>query len=402
MIYEYKARDVESGNQVHGKIETTSENRVAEILRGRGLIITELKPAKDGFDLTAYIDRLKGISLKDKVVFTRQLSTMVSSGLPLNEALSILQQQTSNTKMKKLLGEVARDVSSGSSLSAALAAHPNVFSSVFVNLVKAGEASGSLEEVLQRLAESLEESKEFKGKIIGALIYPAIVIIGMVGVFVLMMTLIVPRLTEMYEDMGADLPLPTKIVVALSSFTIHWGWLVAVLFVGVGVLINRLLQVREIRKQVDEFILDIPIIGTLIKNTSMTEFTQTLALLVGSGIPILDSLEIVADATNNLVFKDVIMQARKDVSFGSDLAGPFKSSRHMPPIVGQMVAVGEETGKLDEVLLQLNTFFKNEANTALDAMMSAMEPAIMILLGVMVGGLIFAVIVPIYGLTSQI
>ncbi len=402
MIYHYKARVVDSGKQVQGKIETSSEKRVAEILRGRGMVVTELKKAEDILDLSTYIDKLKGIGLKDKVVFTRQLSTMVSSGLPLNEALSILERQTTNTKMRKLLQDVSRDVSSGSSLSDALAGHPNVFTNVYINLVKAGEASGALEDVLIRLADSLEQSKDFRGKIVGAMIYPAIVIVGMIGVFILMMTMIVPRLTEMYADMGADLPLPTKIVVGLSDFTIHWGWIIAVAAVAAFIFIRRALKVREVKKQLDQLILNIPIIGTLVKNTAMTEFTQTSALLIGSGIPILDALDIVADSTGNLVIKDIIMQARKEVSYGSDLAGPFKSSEDLPPIVGQMVAVGEETGKLDGVLLQLNSFFRNEANTALDALMSAMEPAIMILLGVMVGGLIFAVIVPIYGLTSQI
>ncbi len=402
MIYEYKARELESGRQVKGKIETTSEERAAETLRGRGMVLTSLKSASGGIDLGEYLDRLQGISLKDKVVFTRQLSTMISSGLPLNEALNVLQQQTSNNKMKQLIGRISRDVSGGSSLSEALAGHSDVFSPVYINLVKAGEASGALEEVLQRLAEGLESSKEFRGRIIGAMIYPVIVIVGMVGVFVLMMTMIVPRLTEMYEDMGAELPLTTEIVIALSNFTVHYGWILGIGLVGVFFLIRRLLKVRDVRKKVDEFIFGIPIVGNLIKNTLLTEFTQTLSLLVSSGIPILDSLEIVADATNNLIYHDVIMDARKEVSYGSNLAGPFKASQHIPPIVGQMVAVGEETGKLDEVLLQLNRFFKNEADTALEALMSAMEPLIMILLGVMVGGLIFAVIVPIYGLTSQI
>ena len=396
-FYKYTAKNQFSEN-VNGKVEAQSIDQAAALLQSRGLLVIKLSPLTEQ-SFAAISNMLFGVKPDDIVSFTRQLSTMITAGLPLANGLSILVRQ-SKPEMSRMVATLLQDVEGGNTFASALEKHEE-FSRVYVQLVRAGEAGGVLDEVLNRLADNMEKEKEFRAKTRGAMIYPVIVIIAMVIVGFIMMIFVIPKLTEMYKDFGAELPLPTQILIGISDFMVGFWYIVIGLGVGGFILFNRWKKTELGREQWDRFVLKIPIFGILRQKTILTEFARTLSLLLGAGISLLQALEIVTEGMENQIYRDALTNATKQVEKGVSLSQSLARYEEFPPILQQMISVGEETGKLDDVLLKLSRYFEQEAEQAVKNLTAEMEPLIMVVLGVGVGAMVIAVIMPIYNLTSQ-
>jgi type IV pilus assembly protein PilC len=396
--FQYKAKTEES-KTVTGIVEAANKKEAARILRDKKLLTFYLKErGQDNFN--SLFLALRGISSRDIADFTRQLSTMVEAGLPLTDALTIIQEQ-SKPAMSKIVADLVKEIEGGSSFYDALVKHADVFSKIYLALIKSGEAAGSLDKVLKRMADSLEQQEEFKSKVKGAMVYPVIVLVGMVLVIFIMMVYVVPKLTSMYEEFGTTLPMSTKILIGTSKVVSRY-WFIFIAICGMAFYAFNMWRATPVGgEKVDRIILKLPIMGVLQKKVILTEICQTLAMLLSAGVTIIEALNIVAEAANNAVFENSIKRVAKDVEKGFPLTSVFERFEEYPPIFNQMVAVGEETGKLDEVLLRLSRQFSMEAETAVKGLTTAIEPLMMIVLGIGVGFIVVSIITPIYNLTSQ-
>ncbi|KKT76853.1 MAG: Type II secretion system protein [Microgenomates group bacterium GW2011_GWB1_44_8] len=392
MRFRYVAKDP-SGKTIKGTVDAQDSKSAAGVLRDKKMLTINLVEDKGLLDMGDFSLKFGGVSVSDMANFTRQLSTMITAGLPLTDALSLLRLQ-SGPKLSPVVSAILLDVQSGVSLSEAMGKHPQAFSKVFVSLVKAGEAAGVVETILNRLADNLEKSRE-------AMIYPVIVLLGMVGVMMVMMVVVVPKLTEVYKQFNADLPVATKTVIAISDFMVNYWFIVIILMGGLVAGGVAYLKTPVGKRWWDDLLYKIPIVGPLSKQVMMTELTRTLALLVGAGVSVVEALNIVADALGNVVIESEIKLIAKRVEKGFPISISFSESGHFPPIAGQMIAVGEETGKLDDVLTKLSSYFESESEQKVKGLTAAIEPLIIILLGIGVGFLIFAIILPIYDITNK-
>ena len=397
-LFNYKAKN-EHGETVKGKVEAQNAAQAASVLRARNLLVIQVVASNEASPLSLQV-LFGGVKQDDVVNMTRQLSTMITAGLPLTQGLSILEQQ-SKPALSKLLGELKTAIEGGSTFADALSKHEKVFSRVYIQLVRAGEAGGVLDEVLQRLAENMEKDKEFRSKTKGALIYPIIVVIAMFVVALVMMIFVIPKLTEMYTDFGADLPLATQILIDVSTIVSRFWWILGLMAAGGYSLFVSWGKTHPGRVAIDTFVLKIPIFGELQKKVIITEFARTLSLLLGAGISLLQALDIVSQAVSNIVYREALEEASQQVEKGISLAQAIGKYEMFPPLLSQMIAVGEETGKLDEVLLKLSVYFQSESEHAIKNMTTAIEPLIMVVLGLGVGLMVIAIIMPIYNLTSQ-
>ena len=396
--WHYKAKD-ESGKTVVGLIESVDKDNVIRALRAKHLLILSIVEEKET-ELDRLLRQLQKVKSGDVVNFTRQLSTMIQAGLPLTEALRILQLQSSPA-MGRVVSDVLHEVEGGSTLAAALEKDNKTFPQIYIALVKAGESAGVMDVVLERLALNLEKDRDFKNKTKGALVYPAIVTVGMLAVVMIMMIFVVPKMTDMYKDFGADLPLPTRILIGMSDFMVKF-WYVVIGGAVAGVVGFRKWVSTEVGGVMwEEFLFKLPILGMLKKKVILTEFTRTMGMLVASGISILDALKIVADAVGSRILKARVMEAAGKIEKGQPLSTVLVNMEEFPPIVPQMLAVGEQTGKVDEILTKLSTYFEQEAELGVKTMTTAIEPLIMVVMGLGVGFLVMAVIMPIYNLTNQ-
>lgn len=397
--YNYKAKD-KNGKLVTGEVEAASINEAARLVKSRGLYVISVSLKIDS--PLALISRFRDrITNRDIATFTRELSTMINAGLPITEALLVLRSQSKGS-MQKLVAQILADVEAGESLSTSMGRHPKVFNKTYVALIRSGEVGGVMDAVLTRLADNLERSEEFNSRVKGALIYPAVIVVGMVIVSFIMMIFVIPRLTALYADFNAKLPLPTLILIGISNFFIRFWYIMLILIGGGFYAFTAYRQTKEGRRKIDALIFKIPVYGDLQRQIILTELTRTLSLMVGAGVPILEALNITSDVVGNTVISDALKDASKQVEKGFPIAYSF--GRHpdaFPFILSQMVAVGEETGKMDEVLTKISHIFEVESDARVKGLTAAIEPIVMVLLGLGVGFLVIAVILPIYNLTSQ-
>jgi len=397
--YTYKAKD-KNGKLVSGEVEASTKGVAAKLIKGKGLVVFSIKTSsKSIFSvITSFKDR---ITTNDVANFTRQMATMVNAGLPIIDALAILRTQ-SKGPMKQVISQILADVEGGDSMSGALSKHPKIFTPTFIALMKSGEVGGVIDEVLARLADNLEKQQEFKGKVKGALIYPAIIVIGMGFVGLIMMIFVIPKLTSLYDEFDAELPVPTKILMGISGFLIKFWPLVLLLVVGGIYGFSLYRKTVEGRYKTDEMIFKIPVVGELQRQMLLTELTRTLSLMVGSGVSILQALNITAGVVGNVIISNALKDVADQVEKGFPVAYAFaKHPEAFPFILSQMIAVGEETGKMDEVLAKVSHVFEVESDQRVKTLTAAVEPLVMVLLGLGVGFLVIAIILPIYNLTSQ-
>ncbi|PIS21480.1 hypothetical protein COT51_02455 [candidate division WWE3 bacterium CG08_land_8_20_14_0_20_41_15] len=399
-VYSYNGKDSQ-GNDKNGTIDAPTEKVALMALSAENVTVTSLMLTEKQLTIESILKRFSKIPLSVKVDFTRQLSTMINAGLPLAQSLEVLEEQTSNARMKEVVGELVGDIRGGSSFSKALERHPNIFPNVFISLVKAGEASGGLDKTLLRLAETMERQRDFQSKTKGAMVYPIVIMVAMAGVFALMMLFVMPKLSDMYENMGAELPMITKVLMGTSDFFVKRWYLLILAIVGAFLGFRKYKKTDVGKHQLARITFKLPIVGVISKQTQLAEFTRTLGLLASSGVPILESLTIAAESMTNVIYQEGIASAAERVRKGEPLSIPLKENAYFPPLVSQMVSVGEQTGKVDEVLMKLSAYYESESEMSIKNLSTAIEPIIMIALGGMVALLMLSVITPIYNLTSQ-
>lgn len=394
----YRAKN-KQGIIVKGEVEAQDANVAAKLVRKQGMVVISIK-RKSGIlgAITGFRNR---VTTGDIVNFTRQLATMINAGLPITESLSILRLQA-KANMQTVVSRILADVEDGESLSQALSKHSKIFTTTYIALIKAGEAGGVLDKILNRLSDNMEKDQEFKGKVKGALIYPVIIVIGMVIVSFIMMVFVVPRLTSLYTDFGAELPTPTKILIGASTFAVRF-WPLTIGLLGLGIFGFRYYRnTPEGRHRLDALVFKVPIFGELQRKVILTELTRTLSLMVGAGVPILEGLSVTAEVITNVIIKDALVDAARQIEKGFPIAFSFaKHPEAFPYILSQMVAVGEETGKMEEVLSKVSRVFEIESDQEVKALTSAIEPVVMVILGIGVAFLVIAIILPIYNLTSK-
>lgn len=398
MEFNYRAKDLQ-GNDHTGNVQVPDIRSATNILRRKGLIIIALNPKNP--PVNNFLGRfLNRVGFSDLVIITRQLATMVSSGLVLSEAIDILEEQQTNKTLKKALTEVSQDIKGGLTLAQALSKHPNIFPHLYINLVKAGEASGKLDSVLLQMADGLEKDREFQSKIKGAMIYPVIVLTMMTAVIIIMMIFVIPKLVSLYSQSTIELPLPTKILIGTSNLFTNFWWLGLILLAGGFAVVNRWKQTPGGNLFFGKLVLKIPIVGKIVTSVTLTNFNRTFGLLTSAGIPLLDSIGIVSDLTDNPVFKNALKASYSGVEKGL----PFSSlltANIFPKIVSQMIKVGEETGKVDEIFIKLAEYFESESDHMIKNLTVAIEPIVLIVLGVGVAFLVISIILPIYKLTTS-
>lgn len=399
-VFLYRAKDMD-GEYHKGEVESGDTSQAANLLRRKKLIVISLKEKDESSSslLGKLTDR---VAFSDVVIFTRQLATMIEAGLVLSEALDILEEQQTNPYFKKVLHLVAVDVKNGLDFAATLEKHPDVFPNLYGKLIRAGQASGKLDTILLDLATNLEKQREFQSKVKGAMIYPMVVITMMVGVMLIMVFFVMPKLMGLYSESGLDLPLPTKIMMTFANFMLNFWWAVLGALVFGVIMVKNYIATPHGRDMLDKATLKTPVIGQITTMVILTNFTRTLGLLISSGIPILDAIKIVADITNNTVYKANLDLAYKGVERGLTFSSQLLGMKTFPRIVGQMIKTGEETGKLDDIMFRLATYFESETDTTLKNVTTLIEPIILVVLGLGVAGLVISVIMPIYQLTTNV
>lgn len=396
----YLVKAIKNNQIIHRYFEAEDEKTLINFLKGNGYFIVDIKKTQkeQWVFLSSLIEK---VNFNDIVNFTRQLAMMLNAGLTLTDALAILKKQATKQGYLKLLNDLDKELKSGNSFSSALKSYPQYFSNLYIALVKSGEASGKLNEILLRLAENLDKQRELKGKITGALIYPVIIILAMLGVMFVMITFVLPQLLNLYKDFNINLPLTTQILIFISSLLSKiWPIIIGIIIFSVPI-VRQFLSLESVKYKIDGFLLKLPVFGRIIQMSALVNVTRTLSILTSSGIQILDSLLIIIDISDNLVYKKVFRQIYKDVEKGSSLGDAMSKNDIFPPVLVQMTTVGEETGKLDETLLKISQYFEVESELAIKTATTLIEPAILVFLGLGVGFLVMSVITPIYNLTSS-
>ena len=396
--FEWKGRD-RAGRPQGGVLVADSKDSVLAVLRRQQIVpITVKEKGKE----IALPKLRRGINEKTLAIFTRQFSVMIDAGLPLVQCLQILGEQQDNKTFQRIVLQVREDVESGSSLANAMKKHPQAFNELYVNMVAAGEAGGILDTILQRLATYIEKAARLKAQVKSAMIYPiAVISIAMLVVYIILWK-VIPVFGALFTSLGADLPLPTRIVVTLSKFVGRFWWLIVGLVVAGVFALRRYYATEQGRLVIDSLLLKAPILGPVLRKIAVARFCRTLGTLLSAGVPVLESLDITARTSGNAVIERSILEVRKAVEEGKNLADPLKTTRQFPPMVVQMISVGEATGAMDTMLGKIAEFYEDEVDTAVAGMMKLIEPILIFFLGVVIGGIVIAMYLPMFSLISKI
>jgi type IV pilus assembly protein PilC len=400
-VFVYEARN-RQGTIRKGEFEAADDAAVIAHLRSQALAPVKVKP-KGGikFDLANYLP-LNKVTVKEQVVFTRQFATMIDAGLPLVQCLDILASQQINKHFKAILFNVKESVESGSTFADALRKHKATFDELYVNLVAAGEVGGILDTILNRLAAYMEKAEKLRRQVKGAFIYPAAVLVVAIGVVAAMLIWVIPVFKKMFEDFGGTLPVPTQIVITMSDFMQNNLLFIIGALVAAFMALMRFYKTERGRKLLDLWALKVPVFGTLIQKVAVARFSRTLGTMISSGVPILDALDIVARTAGNKTVELEVYRAREAISTGKTIAEPLQGSKVFPPMVVQMVAVGEQTGSMDAMLQKIADFYDSEVDAAVAALTSLLEPMLMVFLGGAVGGLLVAMYLPIFKIAETV
>jgi type IV pilus assembly protein PilC len=394
-VYEYTAKSAATGQILKGTLEANTRDDLLGHLRKNRLVLVTMREAQKEFKISL---PGSGIGTRDVVIFTRQFATMINSGLPLVQSLNILAQQTENPKLKDITRAVVFDVEAGNTLADAFAKHPAAFSQLYVNMVAAGEAGGILDTILLRLATFLEKNDKLIRKVKSAMIYPGVIMSVAAGAIAILLIFVIPVFKTMFTDAGVELPAPTRLVIWLSEFLQAFWWAVLLGLGLVGFALKKYHDTAGGKRRIDGFLLKMPVLGDVIRKSSVARFTRTLGTLISSGVSILDGLEITAKTAGNTVIQDAIMASRASIAGGDTIAAPLEKSGVFPPMVISMIAVGEQTGGLDEMLSKIADFYDDEVDVAVSGLLSMLEPMMILFLGVIVGGMIVAMYLPIFSM----
>jgi type IV pilus assembly protein PilC len=396
-VFQYSARAI-SGDLRTGEIDLPSKDEVVGFLRRQRMIPVSVRAKPKDLSISFG----SGVKTREVVIFTRQFATMINSGLPLVQSLSILADQSENPKFQKIITAVLNDIQSGQTLADAMKRHPKVFTDLYVNMIAAGEAGGILDTILNRLAVFLEKNDALVRKIKGAMTYPAVMLLVVIGATTILLWKVVPVFAGIFSDAGVQLPAPTLFVLALSNFLQHYilHTLIGAVLVVLG--IRQYYKTPGGQLAIDKLLLRMPIMGNLIRKSAVSRFTRTLGTLVSSGVSILDGLEITARTAGNRVVHDAVMRSRESIAGGATISDPLRESGVFPPMVVQMINVGEQTGGLDEMLNKISDFYDDEVDAAVGALTSVLEPIMIVVMGVVIGGMVVAMYLPMFDLMKAV
>ncbi len=399
MKFLYQAKNRE-GQLKRGFVVAASQPKAEQLLSENGFIIISLREQKQSL-----IDRFnpfgKGVSYKELVLFSRQISTLISARVPIIQSLRILQSQVGNKGLGLITRDLITSIENGESFSLALTKHQDVFGNVYVSLVRAGEASGAVGDSLNYLADQLEKDYNLRGKIKGAMTYPVFVLVALGGVGFLMFKFILPKLTEVLKEQGGQLPTVSRLIISATDFFQVYWWVILLLITGAIIGTRYALRTVSGRYQWDRAKIHMPILGDIFVKIYLARFSRNLATLVAGGIPIIQALKIISDIINNVVYRDILLQTAENITNGKSISDSLAGHAEFPPIVTQMVKVGEQTASLDSILLKLADFYEKEVDAKISTLSTLLEPIIMIILGLAVGILVAGILLPIYNLASQ-
>lgn len=397
-----------SGETKSGEIDVKNERDLAAQLRGEGFILTSFHEINSDEERAKKVrikilDRVFGVSLKDKLMFSRNLSVMISSGLPLSRAIKNLAEQTPNRRFARMLNEIFADLQSGTTLADGLAKYPVVFSELFVNMVRVGETSGNLEEVLELLADQLEKEHDLISKIKGAMTYPAVILVAMVGIGIIMLTYVLPKLLSVFTDMNVDLPTSTKIVIGISNALKNDGFLILIAAIVLVVILKIFFGTKAGKKTLGFLMINIPVVSNLVIKINCARFARIYSSLLKSGVSVVEALKIVSHTLTNYYYQDALIEGMEQIQKGINLSQIIKKHKKIfPVLVAQMVEVGEETGKTEAVLLKLAQFYEAEVDNITKNLSSIIEPVLMIIIGSAVGFFAISMFQPMYSLYGSI
>jgi general secretion pathway protein F len=395
-VIRYKGLDAR-GKQVSGILDAADAKALRATLRTTGVFLTEILQETEGGSIAKREVRLFSgrIKVLDIAVMTRQLATLIGAGIPLVESLTALVEQVEKEKLKKVLSKVRERVNEGASLADAIGDHPKVFAPLYVNMVRAGESSGTLDLVLSRLADFTEHQVRLRSKVMGAMMYPIIMIIVGIIIVSVLFVVVVPKITKIFDNLKSTLPLPTQILIGTSNFIKNYWWLILIVVVGTTFLLLRYFRTERGRLRWDQFVLRLPIFGPLIRMIAIARFTKTLATLLASGVPILTALNIVKNVLGNKVLEAVIDEARVSIQEGESIAAPLKRSGQFPPIVTHMIAIGEKSGELESMLTNVANAYDSQVEAKINTLTSLLEPIMIVCMGGVVGFIVFSILLPI-------
>ncbi|HEX2092716.1 MAG TPA: type II secretion system F family protein [Longimicrobiaceae bacterium] len=396
-VFTYSARSF-SGELQAGEIDLPTQEEVIGYLRRQRMIPISVRPKAKSVELSFG----SGIKTREVVIFTRQFATMINSGLPLVQSLSILAEQTENKRFRKIITEVLHDIESGQTLADSMRRHPQAFSELYVNMVAAGEAGGILDVILLRLATFLEKNDALVRKIKGAMTYPSVMLFVVVAATTVLLWKVVPVFAGIFVDAGMALPTPTRVVLAVSNFLQHYILFLFLAVVGVVLALRQYYKTDGGKLVIDRLLLKLPVLGQLLRKSAVSRFTRTLGTLVSSGVSILEGLQITARTSGNRVIHDAVMASRASIAGGATIAEPLKASGVFPPMVVQMINVGEQTGGLDEMLSKIADFYDDEVDAAVSALTSILEPIMIVVMGVVIGGMVVAMYMPMFDMIQTV
>lgn len=395
LTYHYKARDSKDGTLVTGEVQADNEQAAVKLIMERKLFPVSVSDEAPAGSLFSKSTRVKA---KDRIIFTRQLSTLIGAGLPLVQSLRTVRGQVPSKPLQTIIDTVIANVEGGSTLSNAFSAHPKVFNQVYVSLIAAGESSGTLDDTLERLANQQEKDAAIASKIRGAMIYPLIVMAVVLGVLVFMLTTVLPQVGSLYKDLGKTLPFLTQALLAISNFAVNFWWLVIILLGGLGYAAYNYGKSSAGHRELDGLKMRVPVFGKLFMKVYMARYSRTLGTLVQSGLPLLEALDITKDAVNNVLVADTIEDSIKQVRGGKALSTSIEGKKTFLPLVPQMIKIGEQSGTIDQMLDRLAKFYETEVDDEVKNLSTTLEPVMMVVLGLTVGLIVLAVLLPVYSL----
>ncbi|MEX0877774.1 MAG: type II secretion system F family protein [Candidatus Spechtbacterales bacterium] len=414
MLFKYKAKNPE-GETREGETEAASQLDLARALRDEGFYLIDVEVMGDDgensgsgvqklakLDLNVFVEKIKGVSLEEKMMFSRNLSVMISSGIDISRALEVLEKQSQSPTFKRTIKKISKDLQSGKNFSDAVAEHPKIFGTLYSSMVKAGEVSGNLDGTLEVLASQLEKQHELRSKVRGAMVYPAVIIIAMIGIGILMMIMVVPQLKSIFGDLGVDLPVTTQAIITVSDFlTVYW-WAVLAALPFFIFLLKKFLSTENGKRSLSFLVLHIPLFKELSHKINNAAFARTLSSLISGGVPILEGLGIVSETLNNVYYRESLESATEEVKKGKNLYEVLDGySKLYTPLMLEMIQVGEESGKLSDLLSRVAEFYEREVSDTTDNMSSIIEPILMLFIGGAVGFFAISIMQPIYGMLGS-
>lgn len=398
LTFVYTARDTSTNKVIHATVQAESERAAAKLLMGQGIVPLEIvEEGKKKNLLSRFTNRIRS---KDRIIFTRQLATLINAGLPLAQSLRTLSEQTENKAMVAVINDIIASIEGGSSLSQAFGKHPNVFNEVYLALIAAGEASGTLDQALERVANQQEKDAELLGKVRGAMVYPGIVLLVIVGVIGFMIFTVMPQIERLYHDLKKELPWTTQILVSFADFATQFWWLMILLIAAAIYFLRRYIQTDNGREVIDTLKIRVPLFGSMFLKLYMARFTRTGQTLLSTGVPMLEMMRISSSAVNNVVISRSLDKAAEKVKGGKALSVALKNDDNILPLVPQMIGIGEQSGGIDKMMGKAATYYEDELDNTIRSISTAIEPILMVCLAVVAGFMVAAILLPVYSLVD--